>query len=58
MTDALSRNPINIIDVKQDNNNVTIKLVVIKNQQDNNEFCSQITQVITNTQNNQVSNNI
>ncbi|VVC46422.1 Hypothetical protein CINCED_3A021993, partial [Cinara cedri] len=48
VTDALSRNPINTIDINNDNDNLTIDLTDIKNQQDNDQFCSQIIKAIDN----------
>jgi len=56
--DALSRNPINKIDVKADNDNLTIDLTDIKKQQNNDQFFSQITQAINNNQFDQIPINI
>lgn len=58
MADALSKNPINKIDVKNDNDNLTIDLTDIKKQQNNDQFCSQITQAINNNQIDQIAINI
>ena len=54
VADALSRNPINKIDIKNDNDNLTIDLTDIKNQQSNDQFCSQIIQAINNNQVDQI----
>jgi len=56
--DALSRNPINKINIKNDNDDVTIDLTDLKYQQNNDQFCSQIIQAINNSQSGQIPINI
>ena len=58
VADALSRNPINKIDIKNDNDNLTVDLTDIKNQQSNDQFCSQIIQAINNNHVDQIPINI
>lgn len=58
VADTLSRNPINKINIKNDNDNQTIDLTDLKTQKNNDKFWSHIIQTINNNQSEQITINI